>query len=225
MIKTIRSILIWAVAAAECILALNFSSFAKTAVAIDPDLIGVTKPGPGLEITAESSDVPETETAAEGSEAASEGAKSYESGGNAAGAISDVPEAASYTEEIIDGNTIYTFEGKQYKAGASYGVHRLTGYSPVENGSAMTYSGRQARAKHTVAAASDLPIGTVIILKGVSGPYSSDYDGLYVVEDRGGAMIEQDKMIDIFFDTYVEAARTTDAGWNYAEVWIAEPVE
>lgn len=201
MIKTIRSILIWAAAAAACILALNFSSFAKAAVAIDPDLIGVTKPGPGSEIMAES------------------GAAKKEASETA------LEAAASYTEEIIDGNTIYTFEGKQYKAGASYGVHRLTGYSPVENGSAMTYSGRQARAKHTVAAASDLPIGTVIILKGVSGPYSSDYDGLYVVEDRGGAMIEQDKMIDIFFDTYVEAARTTDAGWNYAEVWIAEPVE
>lgn len=221
MIKTIRSILIWAVAAAACILALNFSSHAKTAVAIDPELIGVTKPGPGLEITAESSD----ETAAETSAAASEGPKSYVTGGNAAGAISDVPAAASYTEETVDGTTVYTFEGKQYKAGASYGVRRLTGYSPVENGSAMTYSGKQARAKHTVAAASDLPIGTVIILKGTSGPYSSDYDGLYVVEDRGGAMIEQNKMIDIFFDTYAEAARTTDAGWNYAEVWIAEPVE
>lgn len=225
MIKTIRSILIWAVAAAACILALNFSSHAKTAVAIDPDLIGVTKPGPGSEITAESSDAPETETAAERSVAASEGAKPYESGGNAAGAISDVPAAASYTEETVDGTTVYTFEGKQYKAGASYGVRRLTGYSPVENGSAMTYSGKQARSKHTVAAASDLPIGTVIILKGTSGPYSSDYDGLYVVEDRGGAMIEQDRMIDIFFDTYAEAARTTDSGWNYAEVWIAEPVE
>lgn len=220
MIKTIRSILIWAVAAAACILALNFSSHAKTAVAIDPDLIGVTKPGPGLEITAESGAAKK-----EASETALEAAVSYDLSGSGTGAISDVPEAASYTEEIIDGNTIYTFEGKQYKAGASYGVRRLTGYSPVENGSAMTYSGRQARAKHTVAAASDLPIGTVIILKGVSGPYSSDYDGLYVVEDRGGAMIEQDKMIDIFFDTYAEAARTTDAGWNYAEVWIAEPVE
>lgn len=221
MIKTIRSILIWAVAAAACILALNFSSLAKTAVAIDPDLIGVTKPGPGSEITAEGSEVTEAEISAE----ASEGAKSYEPGGNASGAISDVPAAASYTEEIVDGTTVYTFEGKQYKAGASYGVRRLTGYSPVENGSAMTYSGKQARARHTVAAASDLPIGTVIILKGTSGPYSSDYDGLYVVEDRGGAMIEQEKMIDIFFDTYAEAARTTDAGWNYAEVWIAEPVE
>lgn len=225
MIKTIRSILIWAAAAAACILALNFSSFAKAAVAIDPDLIGVTKPGPGSEITAESSDETAAETSAETSAAASEGPKSYVTGGNAAGAISDVPAAASYTEETVDGTTVYTFEGKQYKAGVSYGVRRLTGYSPVENGSAMTYSGRQARAKHTVAAASDLPIGTVIILKGVSGPYSSDYDGLYVVEDRGGAMIEQDKMIDIFFDTYAEAARTTDAGWNYAEVWIAEPVE
>ena len=220
MIKTIRSILIWAAAAAACILALNFSSHAKTAVAIDPDLIGVTKPGPGSEITAESGAAKK-----EASETALEATVSYDLSGSGTGAISDVPEAASYTEEIIDGNTIYTFEGKQYKAGASYGVHRLTGYSPVENGSAMTYSGRQARAKHTVAAASDLPIGTVIILKGVSGPYSSDYDGLYVVEDRGGAMIEQDRMIDIFFDTYAEAARTTDAGWNYAEVWIAEPVE
>ena len=220
MIKTIRSILIWAAAAAACILALNFSSFAKAAVAIDPDLIGVTKPGPGSEITAESGAAKK-----EASETALEATVSYDLSGSGTGAISDVPEAASYTEEIIDGNTIYTFEGKQYKAGASYGVHRLTGYSPVENGSAMTYSGRQARAKHTVAAASDLPIGTVIILKGVSGPYSSDYDGLYVVEDRGGAMIEQDRMIDIFFDTYAEAARTTDAGWNYAEVWIAEPVE
>lgn len=221
MIKTIRSILIWAVAAAACILALNFSSLAKTAVAIDPALIGVTKPGPGSEITAQSSD----ETAEETPEAASEGARSYEPGGNAIGAISDVPAAASYTEEIVDGTAVYTFEGKKYKAGDLYGVRRLTGYSPMENGSAMTYSGKQARAKHTVAAASDLPIGTVIILKGTSGPYSSDYNGLYVVEDRGGAMIEQDKMIDIFFDTYAEAARTTDAGWNYAEVWIAEPVE
>ena len=89
----------------------------------------------------------------------------------------------------------------------------------------MTASGKNAASRHTVACASNLPLGTVLIIKGSSGPYSSDYDGMYVVEDRGGTHIEDDGWLDIYFDTLAEAARTTDAGWNYAEAWIAVPME
>ena len=223
MIKKLRSFIIWAAAAVMCISALSISSFAATAV--DISLINGYKPGPG-----DHSD-------ASGNIVSLSGETLVDSKGNIikSNTVNDTKEeaaeekaissSANYTYEVKDGVGIYTFEGKKYKAGASYGVHKLTGYSAEEFGTSMTASGKNARAKHTIAAASNLPMGTVLILKGTAGPYSSDYDGLYAVEDRGGSKLENEGWLDIYFDTAKEAAHTTDAGWNYAEAWIAEPAE
>ena len=160
-----------------------------------------------------------------------------------ASVVTDAPaEVAAGTEETVgaaveeapkpayqvfdeDGRTVYSYEGKKYVAASSYGIHKLSGYCPTPEYGRGTFSGKEARACHTVAAASDLPIGTIVILKGTSGPYPSDYNGVYCVEDRGGYYIEQEGWIDIFFDTDREAAHVTDAGWNYAEVWVAKEVD
>lgn len=131
----------------------------------------------------------------------------------------------NYSVTERDGQTIYTFEGKEYVAGSSYGVHKISGYSPMENGSAHTASGRVAAARHTLAASSDLPLGTVLILSGSSGPYSELYNGMYVVEDRGGYYLESEGWLDIYFDTYAEAVHVSAAGWNYVEAVIAIPLD
>ncbi len=79
--------------------------------------------------------------------------------------------------------------------------------------------------RHTAAAPSDIPLGTVIIVEGVSGPRASLYNGVYVVEDRGGAKLEAERMIDIFFGSAAEADAVTAAGWNNADIYIAEAVK
>ncbi len=227
MIKTIKAAAVWILAALVCITLLSFNSMAASAV--DSSIIGADKQGP-LAGT-DSSGTSSAATSVIYSGTAVSNNETYTVEASASGENAEVTDAPmgeytpNYTVEGTGDDAVYTFEGKQYKAGEFYGTQKLTGYSPEENGSAMTSSGVTAKAKHTVAAASDLPIGTVIIVKGSSGPYSSDYDGLYVVEDRGGAGIEAERKIDIFFDTYAEAIRITDAGWNYADVWIAELVE
>ena len=127
------------------------------------------------------------------------------------------------TENTSDG-TVYVFEGRKYKKSRYYGEQKLTGYAEAESGSARTYSGKTAAAHHTVSAPSDIPMGSVIIVEGVRGPYPSEFDGVYVVEDRGGAALENGRLIDIFCGSLEEAEHITDAGWNYADIWIAEPV-
>ena len=87
----------------------------------------------------------------------------------------------------------------------------------------MTFSGKQAQERHTVAASSGLPIGTVIIIEGTEGPDAAAYNGMYVVEDRGGQKIENEDLIDIFFKSAEESGRVTASGWNRADVWVAEP--
>ena len=137
-----------------------------------------------------------------------------------AGKAAEAGSAGSTTvEETADG-TVYEHDGVRYKKGESWGEHRLTGYSAERNGRS-TASGQTARAGHTVAASSVLPLGTVLIVEGASGPNASDYNGVYVVEDRGGAKVEEG-LVDIFFETHAEAAAVTDNGWNTAKVWIAE---
>ena len=143
----------------------------------------------------------------------------------AAGAAAAEAAQPAYQVSDEDGRTVYSYEGKKYVAASSYGVHKLSGYCPTPEYGRGTFSGKEARSCHTIAVASDLPIGTMVILKGTSGPYPSDYNGVYCVEDRGGYYIEQEGWIDIFFDTDREAAHVTDAGWNYAEVWVAKEVD
>ena len=133
--------------------------------------------------------------------------------------------AESSTEKSSDDGSVYSFEGRKYKKSALYGTRRLTGYAEDESGTAETFSGRTARAKHTVAAPSDIPLGSVIIVEGSDGPYAARYNGVYVVEDRGGAVLEAEGFIDIFFDSVSEAEEVTAGGWNYAEIWIAEAVQ
>lgn len=140
--------------------------------------------------------------------------------GTSAGSISN--------NNIVTGSgadAVYSFEGKKYKKGTLYGTQKLTGYSADETGTAATYSGKTARVCHTVAAPSNIPIGTVIIVEGKSGPYASRYNGVYVVEDRGGYTLESQGLIDIFCASQAESSAVTAAGWNFADIYIAEAVQ
>ncbi len=122
-------------------------------------------------------------------------------------------------------DAVYSFEGKKYKKASLYGTQRLTGYCAEEFGTTSTYSGKTAKAYHTVAAPADIPLGTVIIVEGKSGPYASRYNGVYVVEDRGGYNLESQGLIDIFCASQAESSAVTDSGWNYADIYIAEAVQ
>ena len=136
--------------------------------------------------------------------------------------------AGSISNNIVTGSgadAVYSFEGKKYKKGTLYGTQKLTGYSADETGTAATYSGKTARVCHTVAAPSNIPIGTVIIVEGKSGPYASRYNGVYVVEDRGGYTLESQGLIDIFCASQAESSAVTAAGWNFADIYIAEAVQ
>lgn len=136
-----------------------------------------------------------------------------------------VQTAANSDDSVSDDGTVYSFEGKKYRKSALYGTRRLTGYAEDEGGTAMTVSGRIAKAKHTAAVPSDIPLGSVIIVEGSNGPHASRYNGVYVVEDRGGAVLESEGLIDLFFDSVPEAEEVTAGGWNYAKIWIAEAVQ
>ena len=140
-------------------------------------------------------------------------------------------EASAETQSgnnVVSGSgddTVYSFEGKQYKKDSLYGSRTLTGYAAEESGTDMTYSGKRAQAHHTVATPSDIPLGTVIIIEGISGPNASMYNGVYVVEDRGGAALESKGLIDIFCASYDEAYAVTASGWNKANIYIAKAVQ
>ena len=69
----------------------------------------------------------------------------------------------------------------------------------------ITASGVTARANHTIAAPSNIPFGTRILINGRE----------YVVEDRGGAI--KGNRIDIYFDSHSEAL---DFGRQSAEIFI-----
>ncbi len=131
----------------------------------------------------------------------------------------------NYTVSGSGADAVYTFEGKKYRKSSLYGTQRLTGYAAEETGTSSTVSGKAAMPRHTAAAPSDIPLGTVIIVEGVSGPRASLYNGVYVVEDRGGAKLEAERMIDIFFGSAAEADAVTAAGWNNADIYIAEAVK
>ncbi len=233
MIKTYKKALLWIAAAAVCIVMLSIQTEAAefrfgpgdhyddqgNIVAYDGTVLvkadGTVIPDPFGEKDA-AKYIIASENAAK--ETAAENSKSSAAAASTGGSYNGTK---NYT--VSDG--IYTFEGKKYRKASSYGTHKLTGYAEAECGTAKTYSGKTARVSHTVSAPSDLPIGTVIILEAASGPYPSLYNGMYVVEDRGGATLENQGIIDIFCGSLAEAYYVTDAGWNYAEVWIAEPAE
>lgn len=112
-------------------------------------------------------------------------------------------------EEPVQVEETYIADEVEYRKGSYQGSFRLVGYY----GHGTTYSGAPTRSDHTVAAdLSVLPLGTKIILN----------DIVYTVEDIGSAV--QGQMIDIYFDTWEEAYAVTENGWQYADVWLAEPL-
>lgn len=139
-------------------------------------------------------------------------------------AVTKTGEAVSKQTADVSSDA-YSVDGVEYRKSSLYGTRRLTGYAEEESGTAETVSGRTAKSGHTVAVPSDIPLGTVIIVEGTDGPYASRYNGAYVVEDRGGAVLESEGFIDIFFDSAAEAEAVTAGGWNYAKIWIAEAVQ
>lgn len=94
------------------------------------------------------------------------------------------------------------------------GEFRLTAYCPCkicsDHWGRQTYSGKQATAKHTVAAdLSYFNIGDKITINGVE----------FVVEDVGGKV--KGETLDIFFDTHEEVeAFNNGKGIAYGEVLI-----
>ena len=122
---------------------------------------------------------------------------------------------------------IFIHDGIKYIKGELVGEFKLTGYcacTKCTNGTGMTYSGKPVRENHTVAADRKvLPIGTFIILEGSRGWDTESYNGVYQVEDIGGGV--KDKHIDIYRSTHDLAAYVTYYGYNYANVYIALPIE
>lgn len=237
-LRTLRSVLAWGLLALCCILLLSFSAEAAETETGAQEAAGETADakveaggfvtgsngGPGMTYDAEGRIVSNEEQFEEGEVADSVGtlpageAEAAAVAMEAAKAAKAGSEGSTKVEETADG-IVYEHDGVRYQKGESWGEHRLTGYSAERNGT-LTASGQTARAKHTVAASSALPLGTVLIVEGVSGPNASDYNGVYVVEDRGGAKVEEG-LVDIFFQTHAEAAAVTDLGWNTVQVWIA----
>lgn len=88
-------------------------------------------------------------------------------------------------------------------------------YACSEGYGAMTASGVEATAWHTVAAGSSYPFGTRIFI-----PYFEDYlnGGWFVVEDRGGAI--SDAHLDIYMDNHSD---TEVFGRRDLEVYIYLP--
>ncbi len=105
---------------------------------------------------------------------------------------------------------VATEESSKYLRGDSLGEFKIVGYY----GDGSTYSGKTAQANHTVAAdISVLPMGTKIFIG----------DTVYTVEDIGGGVVG--KMIDIYFNSYEEAANVTKKGIRMSEVFQAVPKE
>ena len=105
--------------------------------------------------------------------------------------------------------SVVTEETTHYTRGNMIGNFKLTGYY----GAGVTYSGAYTRANHTIAAdLSVIPMGTKVFINNT----------VYTVEDIGGAV--KGNLIDVYYDTYAEAAGVTDRGWQYADVYLAVPV-
>ncbi|WP_049895794.1 3D domain-containing protein [Oribacterium sp. NK2B42] len=105
--------------------------------------------------------------------------------------------------------SVVTEETTHYKRGNMIGNFKLTGYY----GAGITYSGAYTTANHTIAAdLGVIPMGTKVFINNT----------VYTVEDIGGAV--KGNLIDVYYDTYAEAAGVTDRGWQYADVYLAVPV-
>jgi len=76
-------------------------------------------------------------------------------------------------------------------------VSAYTPHDPGMNGKGITASGRRAREGVTIAAPSEIPLGTKLYIPALGHEY--------IVEDRGGA-IKGDKL-DLFFENRKDALK------------------
>lgn len=122
-------------------------------------------------------------------------------------------------------SNIYIHDGIAYVKGESKGKFSLSGYcacTKCGTGTGLTASGKKVREKHTIAADwKVLPKGTVIILEDAVGKDGQIYDGVYVVEDRGGGV--KNNHLDIYRPTHELATLVTHYGRAYGNVYIAKP--
>lgn len=216
----------WVLAAGMCIvilsirpLAAEYNKEAGDGTGTGYTVIGNGSGGSG-EIVSRTINAAETESESIGSSLISDNPDSVKA--------KETSAETQYDNNDVSGSgddTVYSFECRRYRKDSLYGSRSLTGYAAEEDGSDITYSGKRARAHHTVAAPSDIPLGTVIIIEGISGPNASMYNGVYVVEDRGGAALESKGLIDIFCASYDEAYAVTARGWNKANIYIAKAVQ
>ncbi len=201
---------IWLAAAAACLVCLlSVPSFAEERKG--PAFEGGTQ----IRVSQDSLSAVNNAAAAAASEAAD---TALAAGGPGAAVQSGAVEAAvdaaagSTAAKTAAGDTpfgnVATAESQQYKKGALQGSFKIVGYY----GHGTTYSGTVARANHTVAAdTAVLPLGTRIFIG----------DTVYTVEDIGSAV--RGNMIDIYFDSYEEAAGVTRSGYRFADVYLAVP--
>ena len=123
---------------------------------------------------------------------------------------------------VASDSNIYIHDGIAYVKGEDKGRFSLSGYcacTKCGTGTGITASGKPE--EHTIA--SDwkvLPKGTVIILENAVGKDGQVYDGVYVVEDRGGGV--KNNHLDIYRPTHELASLVTHYGRAYGNVFIAE---
>lgn len=126
---------------------------------------------------------------------------------------------------VATGSNIYIHDGIAYIKGEEKGKFSLSGYCACKKcgtGTGLTASGKKVRENHTIAADwKVLPKGTVIILEDAIGKDGQVYDGVYVVEDRGGGV--KNNHLDIYRPTHELATLVTHYGRAYGNVYIAEP--
>ena len=135
-----------------------------------------------------------------------------------------LPLVGTQVIEIATESKIYIHDGIAYVKGEDKGKFSLSGYCACNKcgtGTGITASGKPVREAHTIA--SDwkvLPKGTVIILENAVGKDGQVYDGVYVVEDRGGGV--KNNHLDIYRPTHELASLVTHYGRAYGNVYIAE---
>lgn len=140
-----------------------------------------------------------------------------------------IPELTNLDMTLITPATkseLYLHDGVYYKKGESKGSFSISGYcacTKCGTGTGITASGKPVRANHTISADTKvLPMGTVIILENAVGKDGQIYDGVYVVEDRGGGV--KNNHIDIYRPTHDLASLVTHYGGLHGDVYIAEVV-
>lgn len=135
-----------------------------------------------------------------------------------------IPLIGTQVIEVATESKIYIHDGIAYVKGEDKGKFSLSGYCACNkcgSGTGITASGKPVREAHTIA--SDwkvLPKGTVIILENAVGKDGQIYDGVYVVEDRGGGV--KNNHLDIYRPTHELASMVTHYGRAYGNVYIAE---